>query len=452
MRFLLPIIVIGTMFVSHVAFAMTPSETAPAWMNVSCASRALQRRAERLLKVNRMPICDPDVRVSRTPVFSSSSPSSVSSSLALGSQVGVPCPNEGALRRATRLIAARLPVACDPDATAFYGPNRPLSSAPTVTPSGVDPLAPVYDKKDTTIRSQFLLLGEVSAVLGASSIFIEEEPLRITAISINVQSDVSSIQSLLVYDDQKQYLGRATLNMSSSSTNRNYRLALLPGVLTVGKREPRIIYFRAQLSPFHAGGQSGLVAQISDVIAEGNGEWSSNSYRKQSSHSDVYPQFTASRSVMTKVTNALQPDGTLVVAANQLLGSFTFEGRTTDSSAVMELQELRFQIEKTGDLSLSNVKLKTQGLPDGITCTNTSTIVTCSAIPAIIGSLTDAPRTLLLYGDVSGGTTMHASLRLTLNEAGSPLSAGSITWTDGTTSFSWVGLDAPVASGINLKY
>lgn len=452
MRFLLPLVVIGALFASNIVVAATPVDTHASWMGVACSSRALLRRAERFLKVGRVPTCDPGEKVVRTRVFSSSSSSSSSVSLAAGSRTGVPCPNEGALRRATRLIAAGLPVACDPDATDFYGPNAISSSIASAISSSIAAAAEKYDQEDTTIRSQFLLLGEVSPVLGAASFFIEEEPLRLTSISINLQSDVTSIQSLLVYDDDKKYLGRATLNTSTSITNRNYRLALLPGAMTIGKREPRSVYFRAQLSPFTVGGQSGLVAQIATITVEGNGEWSSDSYRKQSSQSDTFPQFVASRSTITSVKNALQSDGALVIAPNQLLSSFTFDARKTDSSALAELKELRFQIEKTGDISLSNVQLKTQGLPEGMQCTNTSVTVTCSSIPAVLGSVTDAPRTILLYGDISGGSTLHASLRLTLNEAGSPQSAGSISWYDGTTQFDWVGLDAPVASGTNWKY
>lgn len=367
------------------------------------------------------------------------------SSLAAGSNVGVRCPDEGALRRATRLIAIGRPVACDPYATAFYGPNVPVQSS-----SSVDSV--VYDTGDTTIRSQYMLLGEVSPVLGAASIFMNDEPLRVTAISINIESDVRSIQSLLVYDDTKRFLGRATLNTSESITNRNYRLSLPAGTLTIDKRITRSLYFRAQLSSFDTGGQSGLVAQLSSVLLEGNGEWTSDSYRQQSSLTDVYQPFETARSMITSVTNALPSDGSLIVAPDQLLASFTFTGRKTDQSARIELTDLRFLIEKTGDVTVGNTRLRTKGFSDYISCTTSTSEVVCSDIPALYGSLTDAPRTLLIYGDVSGGATQRASLRLTLHESGTPSSAGAIRWTDGTTHFDWVGLDSPIASGTNWKY
>ncbi len=307
------------------------------------------------------------------------------------------------------------------------------------------------DTGDTTIRSQFLLLGETGPVLGAAKIFIEEEPLDLTALSVNITAQVPSVQSLLVYDDDKRYLGRATLN-TASSTNCNYRLTLAPGTFEVGKREERRVYFRAQLSEFQSGGQAGHVVQISNVTAEGNGVWSSRKYTKATSSSEGFPQFVTSRSTITKVKNALEPTGPLVTGSNQLLAAFTFEGRKSDASAHIDLTNLTFQVGQTGNITLQNVRLKTQGLPDGISCTVSAFTVVCSSIPDLLGSLTDAPRTIQLYGDIIPSGDLHASLQLTLNETGDPGNAGAVTWSDGSTSFSWVGLDGPVAAGTNWKY
>lgn len=445
MRFLAPIILVGAILASQAVFAASAE---PSWKGLACVNTAAMRRAARTVRAGRAPVCDPSIRPSRTPRSSSASSSSASS-LPAGTRVGVVCPDEGALRRATRLLASGQPAACDPDATPFYGPNL-LSSSPTSS-SSVAPSV-IYDQGETDIRSQFLLLGETGPVIGAAALFIEEEPLRVTSITVNLISDVQSIQSLLIYDDDRRYLGRATLDTSSTFTNRSYRLPLSPDVFTVGKREDRKIYFRPQLSPWSAGGQSGLVAQISNVTVKGNGEWSSRTYTKQSSGSDPFPEFTASRSAITGVKNALQAEGALVGGSNQRLASFTFEGRKTDSTAQINLTDLTFQIEQTGGVSLSNVRLQTSGLPDGLSCTTTSSTVTCNAIPALLGSLTDAPRTILLYGDIQTSGSLTASLRLSLNSSGSPLEAGSVSWTDGTTDFDWVALGSPVVTGTRWRY
>lgn len=320
------------------------------------------------------------------------------------------------------------------------------SSSSSVSNRPRDPMA------DTAVRSQILLLGETSPMLGSAKFYLEEEPFDMTAISINLTANVSTVQSLLVYDDDRRLLGRATLNTSSSSTNRNYRLEIPRGTFTLDRRQERSIYVRAQLSSRDAGGSGNETVQISNVVVEGNGGWSGREYLKQSASSDPFPAFVTARSVITSVANAGQTNASLVGGMNQLIGSFTFVGRKTDSSAKINVTDLVFQIEQTGNVTLSNVKIGTPGIPDRTNCLVSGSLATCGNIPESLGSLTDGPRTIVVYGDVTPGDPAHASLRLTLNEPGSSISDGAVTWTDGTTVFTWVPVDAPIAMGTHYAY
>ncbi len=309
-----------------------------------------------------------------------------------------------------------------------------------------DPIA------NTVVRSQFLLLGETSPVIGAAKFFLEEEPLNVSSISVDLTTDVPTVQSLLVYDDQQRYLGRATLNSTSSPTNRHYRLDIPVGTFTVGKREERTVYFRAQLSSKDAGGLGGQTVQISLVSIEGDGAWSNRGYMKQSSLSDSFQAFITSRSTITSIANALSPNAALVTGTNRLIGSYTFAGRTTDASAKIHMSKLVFEIEQTGNVQLTNVKIGTAGIPDRTNCLVNQNTVTCSSIPESIGSLAEQPRTIVMYGDITAEDASHASLRLTLNQPGSSSTAGAVTWTDGTSVYTWVALDAPLALGTYYKY
>jgi hypothetical protein len=205
-----------------------------------------------------------------------------------------------------------------------------VSSSSSSSRVGNRPLDPIADKQ---VRTQFALLGEVSSVLGAAKFYLEEEPFDLTAVSVNLVSAVPSVQSLLIYDDDARYLGRATLNSSTSSTNRNYRLEIPAGTYVLEKRQERSVYFRAQVASKDAGGLGSYNVQIANVTAEGNGGWSNRKYTKQSSPSDTFPIFVTARSTITSVVNSGQPNAALVPGTNQQIGSFTFTGRRTDSSA-----------------------------------------------------------------------------------------------------------------------
>lgn len=404
-----------------------------------CRNRGEERRSQRLVRAGRNPICSP-----RT--SSSSSSSSVSTLK--------PCTTLGSYSRAIILRGRRLPMPCNPD-TSIFAPGRSSSSSSSSSTGMSSSSSSIWsgqlDTMDTTIRSQLLLLGEVSPVIGATKLFIEEEPLHVTSISVTLNNGSSTIQSLMVYNDDKQYLGRATLDPTVAG-NRTYKLTIPTNVFVVDKRDERRLYFRAQLSSRDAGGESNLDVQIDTVTIQGNGEWSSRKYTKQSSGTDTFPAFATARSTVTKVTNTMQPEGALVVGSNQLIGSFKFEGRKTDASAKIELQTLQFTIEQTGGVSLSNVRIGVPGLPDRYSCPNSSSLVTCSNIPDTFGSLTDEAKTITVYADITANDPQHASLRLTLNDPGSAFGAGALSFSDGTNTFNWIGLDAPIVQGTRWKY
>lgn len=298
---------------------------------------------------------------------------------------------------------------------------------------------------DTEIRSQFLLLGEVGPIIGAGKIFLSEEPFIVEEISINLSPSASSILSLLVYDENRRFLGRATLQPGS-----NYRLEVATNALIIEKSDEHRIYVRAQLSPHNAGGISGQDIAIQNIVVMGSGYWSNYSYTKSST--ETFFTFETARSTITSVANVGPASAGLVASSNQIIGAFRFEGRKTDASAVTEITELRFQIEQTGGVTLSNVSIGMPGIPDRHACTVSSGIITCSAISASFGSLTDAPLTMHVFADVSVPATQNASLRLTINDPGSASSTGAITWTDGSASHTWVGLLQPVVMGTHYSY
>ncbi len=308
-----------------------------------------------------------------------------------------------------------------------------------------DPLA------DVSIRSQFLLLGEVGPVLGAASIFIEEEPLQVTSIFVNLTQEVPTVDAVLVYDDQRHFLGTAFLD-PSTSTNRTYKLTLASNIFAVDKRDERSIYVRPRLQSKDNGGQSNQLVQISSVTVKGNGEWSSQPYTKVSSVSDTFPEFVTARSAITSVKRLGEATSSLVTGTARNLGSFEFAGRITDSSAHIDMTRLTFDIGQTGGITLSNVSLGSVGINERFPCTASASQIVCSAIPDSYGSLTDAPRRLTIYGDIAASDPSHASLRLTLNSAGDPSTDGAITWSDGSASFGWVSVPEPIAEGTYFKY
>ncbi len=364
------------------------------------------------------------------------------------------CVTRGAERRALRLLKAHRTPLCQPKAS--VGSSSSVSSSVSSVTSSVSSSAslPLDVNADTTIRSQFLLLGETSPILGAGKIFLYEEPLALTSIIINITTEVPAVRSLLVYDDQRHLLGRAPLD-PSASTNRSYALQLASNVFTLEKAQERTIYVRADLESRDAGGLGNENVQISSIVVKGNGVWSNHQYVQQTTDAISYPLFTTARSTVTSVKNAGSANAPLVLGANRTLGSFTFGGRKTDSSAHIDLIDLIFDISQNGGVGITNASLGSNGMTDRFQCTVNASQVTCTLIPDLYGSLTDDPRTLTVYGDVTAVDPLHAGFQLTLNQQGTSVSAGAVSWSDGTNTFHWISLPnsgGPVAGGTYYKY
>lgn len=272
-----------------------------------------------------------------------------------------------------------------------------------------------------------------------------------TSISINITAEVSTVQSFLVYDDQRHLLGNANLD-PSMSTNRSYKAYISNDAFVIDKREQRNFYVRARLNARDAGGQSNQVVQIANIVVKGTGVWSSQSYTKVSTQTSSYPVFVTSRSTIVSVKNAGQASASLVTGSNREIGRFRFIGRRTDSSAHIDLTDLTFELQQTGGAALTNVFLVTPSVTERLPCTVNSSQITCSSIPDAYGSLTDEPRTIILYGDVTAIGPQHASLRLSLSPAGTSDTAGAISWSDGSTTFTWVALDGTAVDGTLYQY
>ncbi len=399
-----------------------------------CTTPAALRKSFRLLNAERPPECDTETALTGE---------------------GLPaCNTFGAYRRAIRLQRYRLPVACYLAGSPFAPGNSSSSSSRSSSSSSSSSSVPsgsTYDAGDTTIRGQFLPLNEISPILGAVNIFIDEEPVNVKIITVTLASDATSVQSLLVYDDDKRLLGRATLD-AGAQNNHTYRATLPLGTFQVGKREQRKIYFRGQLSSHEAGGRGAQVVQINNVVIDATGEWSTRRYIKTSASTDVFPMFETARGTIVRAINAMQTSAPLITGPNQKLGSFSFIGRTTDSSAELAVTKLVFQIEQTGGISLGNTYLTTPGSSETYPCTIGTGLVTCNGIPASFGSLGSEPRTISVYGDISSSDPQRASFRLTLNQAGNPDEDGSVSWTDGTSTYGWVGTESPVVQGTYFNY
>lgn len=314
--------------------------------------------------------------------------------------------------------------------------SRMSSSSRKGTGSGVfDP------DTDTTLRSRILLLGEASPVLAGVKFFSNSEPIFVDEMTITFDAGVDSISTLIIYSAEGEQLGTA----SAVGGTTTFRANIADGRFVLPRREDTSVYVRALLKDESTGGESGEQVEVASVTLSGQGEWSTDEYSTTST--DTFPVSVTAFGKLTAVTNGGVAQTALVNGTNRLLGDFDFTAVSPEAIYDVRVTALNFSIEKVGDVALSNVYLSTEGSNEQHSCTVSGNTINCTAVPASIGEVDDS-RSIRVYGDVSiPSGTVDPSLRLTLNDPGTPTEAGAITWTDGVTVFGWVGLGQPIASG-----
>jgi len=319
--------------------------------------------------------------------------------------------------------------------TSSSSSSRSSQSSSSSSSASVDP------GLDTSVRSNIVVLGETSPILAGVKFFSNNEPIRTDEIDITMNGSIQSLSQVRVYDSSGKLLGNAVRDNASSSV---FTLHLADGAFLVPRRVDTSLYLRGVLKEYEDGGVSGEILEVNNVTLRGHGDWSSDQYEVTST--DTFSASETARAKITGVTNTGAASAALTPGSSQLLAQFRFDAMEGDTQAQVRITDLTLRIEGTG-VTLSNVYLRTEGGDETLTCSNSSTVITCTGIPASIG-IVDLQKTIRVYGDVAlnSGVT-NPSLRLTLSDPGTITSDGDITWTDGTSTFDWLPVDTPVVRG-----
>ncbi|HLD07952.1 MAG TPA: hypothetical protein VJB60_02715 [Candidatus Peribacterales bacterium] len=333
-------------------------------------------------------------------------------------------------------------------------PSPQPSPRPSPSPSPSDDLLPNQRYRPVPPfpviqpRSSFLILGETGPVIGSIKLSPELEPVEVRSIEITFQDPVESLQSIEVFDEVGFRLGSATLDLSASSNGDVFTLTLSPqNAYFIDEDDEVVIGLRPRLRDDDSGGESGENVRIEGIEVTAIGQWSSRTAEVTESGPDFKQHVTALTEI-PEIRSTGQTTGTFSVGSKRPVGSFYFAAKdVSDSDAEPRLTDIVFSVSRSNDVSLANAVFRDPLTATEVSCTTTSTFITCSSIPQDVGNI-DNPRELVLYVDVSStGTLANPFLQIEINQPGGPTTAGDITWTDGETTFTWVPFTQPVVRG-----
>lgn len=370
---------------------------------------------------------------------------------------GIPSPHSSSdADRACTAIAVRLEKLAgeeepaQPPAQPRPKPQPPAPPISNLLPNQLFQAKPPFPVIE--IRSRFLVLGETGPIVGSIKLNPQDEPVEVREIKITLDTMVNSLSSFEVFDELGFILGSATRDLVASSSGNVYTLSLNPDrAYYVAKDDDVVIAFKPRLKDDESGGESGESLQISRVDVTAMGQWSSRQNLVETAGPD-FKAHTIALTVIDEIKQMGEEKGVFTTGTSKRVATFRFTAReVADNDANPRLTDITFSVSRSSDVSLANAELRDPVTGTAMSCTVGSATITCSSILADVGSI-QSPRELVLYADVSlTSGVANPFLQIEINQAGGPSTAGDITWTDGTTSFTWVPLGQPVARGTSWE-
>ncbi len=295
---------------------------------------------------------------------------------------------------------------------------------------------------DLSVRTNFLLLGEVSPVVGAVDFFAAQEPIDVERLIVSFASDPSSIQQVRVYAEADGRL----LGTSFRDGTNDYEIDIPAGTFILPHRAEVGVYVRLLMKPADGGASGGQIVRIESIEVEGDGVWSNSDYTVTST--ETFLSFETTPAVITGFTPATSLSSSVFVAGPSLtLWDYNVAARSTDNDYEPHITSLTFRVAKSSDVALTEALLTVPDSGAETDCTVSSGFITCEDIPASVGTIDDLQR-IRLIADVDSGGSSDSYLQVSLQESGSATSAGDIEWTDGRTTYDWLPLEEPLARGI----
>ncbi|MDD5469187.1 MAG: S-layer homology domain-containing protein [Candidatus Peribacteraceae bacterium] len=292
-----------------------------------------------------------------------------------------------------------------------------------------------------------LQIGERSATIADGRFKPWNGDARIRIAEVRLERAVKSFRELYLLNAQGEQIAVLTLDIydKSDKTWKAYLSEEDAYLLSGDEHTP--LFLEAGLKDIAQGAVTGEYVRVNffSLTAQSVSDEESITLIASSYN---FPPHQTTRGRITSVWNAGDAEGMLAQGERRLVGSFALSGSTL-STAPLQVTGFTFTIEKSLGLSVDNWALGVPGNPDTISCAKAdATHVDCSGVPGDVGALTDGQGIFNLFATVQiVEVDATQTLRILLDEPGTYGESGAVWWTEGTTRFTWIEAQEPLATG-----
>jgi len=300
-----------------------------------------------------------------------------------------------------------------------------------------------------TAESRFLLPGQVTPVLLDGVFVSSDEDALLRSVDLELDRDVSAIQDLILVNGSGKEIATLHRSGTSDALEKKWEIDVSEASAErMIKGVPVRLGIKARMKTVAEGGGSNELFEL-DSWQIGLQGVSTNSFWQPAPTDEHKVLHQTALGKIVSMRNALADSMSIKQGTTRLIGTFTISGQAT-TGAALQIKEFIMLVESAG-VTLSNVRIGGSSAiqQQGCAIERTDALrISCPIIPEGVNTFTTSPLSLSFYADVSlSSAPQNGTLRLVAESRGKIGVFGTLRWSDGVGTFSWMESEVPMESG-----
>lgn len=287
-----------------------------------------------------------------------------------------------------------------------------------------------------------LLLPNTTTPPVVGGIFTSESDAHLRIVSVRFDRELRSVKTFEVRLSDGTVLGTMILEPNDSE-DKTWR-AEFTDALTLQADEPVVLYLHAVMNSTDQLFQSAerIEPRSFRIIVQ---DAVTNASIELLGGQPPFPIHNAVLNTIVHMESADPASGTVAPGDDRELGTFALLPH--DDEEILQVKEILFALQKTDDVSLSDVQLSKAELPGlSNSCGVQPGVIRCTVLDERLQNV-NAEEHYVLTATVEKSGEATGSLQLSIVDHGSPTSLGSIRYFDGANTFTWLNPEVELYTG-----
>lgn len=287
-------------------------------------------------------------------------------------------------------------------------------------------------------KSSFLLTGERSPLVLGGIVTSDTEASVLRMARVVLRRKVTSVDKAYLVDANGTVITEMKFVTNNVEADRMWEASVPESTYTFAANAPTKVGVMFDLFAKGSGGGSNQLVEVESFQVQTEGVTTGNT-KYLLPDSQVYPVHQTAFGRMIGAVSASPATGSVQAGSQRMIASLRLTSDTATGGTV-SIQGLEI-MATLADVGMSNVRIGDAAqnrLADCGIQRLEQTVITCDAMPEGFGVVPPEGLTVNMYADLALTGSNNGLLSLSFNDRGRIGDSGSLTWTDGASSFTWL--------------